>query len=208
MWSDLLSVEHVGREDDFFALGGHSLLAARVIDQLDPTASAFSVTFPIRLGGLLDVGALGRALTEVSRRHEILRTTFPVVDGRPLQRISPMSGFTLEVVDLSALRIMDSEADRLASTALERTLDLIHGPLAAAVLLRRDAQDHTLLLTLHHILFDGWSAGILLREVAAFYQGSALPDLPIQYGDFAVGGARSSRRRRRISISPARSVSR
>ncbi len=157
-----------------------------LIDQLDPTASAFSVTFPIRLGGVLDVGALGRALTDVARRHEILRTTFPIVEGRPLQRISPTSGFDLEVVDLSALPVMDAEADRLAATALGRTLDLIHGPLVTAMLLRRDADDHTLLLTLHHILFDGWSAGILLREVAAFYQGSALPELPIQYGDFAV----------------------
>jgi acyl-CoA synthetase (AMP-forming)/AMP-acid ligase II len=261
VWSDLLGVEHVGREDDFFALGGHSLLAARVmarveaalgaelsvrtvfeaptlaalaqrvdaaarsgrgiggmrapilrrfarsgeplplsfaqewmwlIDQLDPTASAFSVTFPIRLGGRLDAGALGRALTGVARRHEILRTTFPVVDGRPLQRIAPEPTLDLAVVDLSALSVPSADPDnsedieRFAATAVESTLDLQRGPLIAAVLLRRAADDHTLLLTLHHILFDGWSAGILLREVAAFYQGSPLPELPIQYGDFAV----------------------
>src|SRR6185369_13370519 len=137
-------------------------------------------------GGLLDVGALGRALSDVGRRHEILRTTFPVVDGQPLQRIAPEPTLDLAVVDLSTLSRPPDDIERFAAAAVESTLDLQRGPLVSAVLLRRAADDHTLLLTLHHILFDGWSAGILLREVATFYQGLPLPELPIQYGDFAV----------------------
>ncbi len=165
-----------------------------LIDQLDPTRSAFGVALPVRLGGRLDAGALVHALREVVRRHEVLRTTFPVVGGRPVQRIEPEPELPMPALDLSGLSqaVREEEAERLSAAELARPLDLASGPLMRTLLLRFGPEDHTLILTLHHILFDGWSGGVLLREVAALYrafaagEASPLPELPIQYADFAV----------------------
>jgi len=130
----------------------------------------------------------------VVRRHEALRTTFPAVDGRPVQRIAPPAALAVPLVDLTALPA--GARDRLARSLVHREalrpFDLGRGPLVRACLLRLGAEEHAALFTLHHIVADGWSMGILVREVAALYAAllerrpAALQPLPLQYADFAV----------------------
>ena len=145
------------------------------------------------LEGALDVPALGRAFGEILRRHESLRTAFGVHEGEPVQVISGVPDVALEVVDLAALTTEEAGA-RLEQRALEesrRPFDLSRGPLVRAMLLRQDAHRHVLLLTMHHIVSDGWSMGIFMREMAALYEAfhagrpSPLPELPVQYADYA-----------------------
>ncbi len=161
-----------------------------LIDQLDPTRAAFGVPLAVRLHGTLDPAALGRALQEVVGRHEVLRTTFPVLDGRPVQRIAPPLAVPLPLVDLTGHPA--EEEERWIDAALRRPLDLARGPLVRALLLRRRAAEHTLVLDFHHILFDGWSGGVLVRELATLYraftagEASPLPELPVQVADHAV----------------------
>ncbi|HEU4561105.1 MAG TPA: amino acid adenylation domain-containing protein, partial [Longimicrobium sp.] len=147
-----------------------------------------------RLGGALDRAALERALGEIVRRHEALRTTFAELDGSPVQVIAPFGGFALPVEDLSDL----SEADREAAVRhrvdeeARRAFDLAAGPLFRAALLRVDAEDHVLVLSMHHIVSDGWSMGVLFRELATLYEAyrdggeSPLAELAVQYTDYAV----------------------
>ncbi|HSF43652.1 MAG TPA: amino acid adenylation domain-containing protein, partial [Thermoanaerobaculia bacterium] len=164
-----------------------------LIEQLEETGAAFFTPIPVRLRGDLDVQALSRSLDEVVRRHEALRTAFPVVDGRPVQRIAPEARLDLPVIDLSALPedARNTEPGALAAALHRRPFDLARGPLVRAALLRLAGDDHHLVMTVHHILFDGWSGGVLLQEVATLYaafaagQSSPLPELPIQYADFA-----------------------
>jgi amino acid adenylation domain-containing protein len=165
-----------------------------LIDHLDPEGSGLNSPLPVRLRGDLDSRALESALAEVVRRHEVLRTTFPVVGGRPVQRVEPAAPLALPRIDLAGLpeEARESTARAILDAELTRRLDLERGPLVRALLLIQGPDDHLLVLTVHHILFDGWSAGILIREVAtlyaAFSQGerSPLPELPVQYADFAV----------------------
>jgi pristinamycin I synthase-3/4 len=164
-----------------------------LIEQLEETGAAFFTPIPVRLRGHLDVPALSRSLDEVIRRHEALRTAFPVVDGRPVQRIASEARLELPMIDLSALPedTRDAESIALAAALHRRPFDLARGPLVRAALLRLAGDDHHLVMTVHHILFDGWSGGVLLKEVATLYgafaegQPSPLPELPIQYADFA-----------------------
>jgi amino acid adenylation domain-containing protein len=136
---------------------------------------------------------LAQTLQEVVRRHEALRTTFIAAEGRPVQVIGPARPFALPVVDLGAPPGAEREAEALALAGQEarRPFDLAGGPLLRAALLRLGADEHVLLVTLHHIVADGWSLGVLVREVAALYEAFArgrpapLPELPIQYADFA-----------------------
>ena len=147
----------------------------------------------VRLIGSLDVEALGRSLDEVMRRHEALRTTFPVVAGRPVQVMADAQSVALVEEDLSLLGEEEREAElrRLAAEEAKRPFDLAVGPLVRARLWRLGEEEHALLLTMHHIVSDGWSLGILTRELAALYGAfragcpSPLPDLSIQYADFA-----------------------
>jgi amino acid adenylation domain-containing protein len=164
-----------------------------LVDRLDPGNVAYNVSFPLRLNGPLDVAALRKGLTELVRRHEALRTTFPVVDRLPVQVIAPASAVPLCLVNLSQMSQAERErqACRLARGQARRPFDLDKGPLFRATLLQLEQTEHWLLLAMHHIVVDGWSTGILLAELGALYaafvkgQGSSLPELPVQYADFA-----------------------
>lgn len=254
IWSDVLGLDDVGVDENFFDVGGHSLLAVRVmsrvrtalgvdvslrtmfdqptvaalaravegagrtdssaapaiaprppgldaelpltfgqealwfLDQLVPDNPFYNVPSAYHLTGPLNVGMLTTALTEIVGRHESLRTTFGSARGRPFQRVHPAAAVTLEVEDLRSLqsRAADEEGRRRAREEASQPFDLAAGPLFRARLLRLTADDDVLLLTTHHIVFDGWSAGVLLRELSALYGGSALAPLPVQYPDFAV----------------------
>ncbi|MDH7486312.1 MAG: amino acid adenylation domain-containing protein [Anaerolineae bacterium] len=164
------------------------------LERLEPGRALYNVPeVTFRLRGPLDVAVLERSLNEIVRRHETLRTTFGQVDGRPVQVIHPSRQLTLPVVSLEHLPLeqREAEARRLAAEEVMRPFDLARGPLFRAVLLRLATDDHVLILPMHHIIADGWSIGILLRELAALYtafskgQPSPLPELPIQYADYA-----------------------
>ncbi len=169
-----------------------------VLDQLTPGLTAYNLLLPVRLEGRLDAGALERALHEIVRRHEALRTRFEVVAGSPVQRIEPAAPFALPRVDLRGLPPAEREAEteRLAAREAARSFDLGRAPLLRATLLQLaaavEAPEHVLLLTVHHIAADGWSLEVLSREVTALYDAftagspSPLPELPIQYGDYSV----------------------
>ncbi|NOJ98439.1 amino acid adenylation domain-containing protein, partial [Corallococcus coralloides] len=158
------------------------------IDQLDPGTALYNIPVAIRLEGDWDAGALERALHEVVRRHEALRTTFVAGNPEPVQQIASDSAFTLEVDDLTA---NTAEVRRRVEQEVLRPFDLAQGPLIRALLLKLGAREHVLTVTMHHIVSDGWSLGVLVREVgtlyAAFVQGqpSPLPELPVQYADYA-----------------------
>jgi amino acid adenylation domain-containing protein len=164
------------------------------IDQLQPGSDLYNLPVALRVEGPLGAAVLARSLGEVVRRHEALRTVFPLRDGLPVQVIQPAAPFLLPVVDLSGLPESRREALALTLAGEEagRPFDLARGPLLRGVLLRLAAEDHVAALTTHHIASDGWSEGILVREVmalyAAFAEGrpSPLPELPVQYVDFAV----------------------
>ena len=165
------------------------------LDQLEPGSAAYNIPAAVRLKGLLDVKALERSLKEVVRRHEVLRTTFTVVQGQPVQVIGEGEEFGLSVLELAAelsAEEREAEVQRLAQVEAAQPFDLGTGPLLRGTLLRLSAEEHVALLTMHHIVSDGWSTGILIRELAALYeaftqgQPSPLPELPIQYADYAV----------------------
>ncbi|HEU4508047.1 MAG TPA: amino acid adenylation domain-containing protein [Pyrinomonadaceae bacterium] len=161
--------------------------------QLDPNSSAYHVSNAVRLTGALDVAALEQAITELVRRHESLRTRFVEVDDEPVQLIDPAGSLPLSLIDFSALIESEREAavQKLAKEQAERTFDLERGPLVRTALLRLGAESHVLLFTLHHIICDAWSLGIMSKEIAILYDAfsagrpSPLPELPIQYADYA-----------------------
>ena len=259
IWAEVLGVQSVGVEENFFDLGGHSLLATQVmsrlrgvfdielhlrslfrsptvrglsklveqavseesgivappitpagrdgklplsfaqqrlwfLDQLDPLNASYNIPAALRLEGRLDVDALGRALNEIVRRHEALRTRFALVDGDPVQVIEPAETFKLGFVDLSHLGETEREAAarKLAAEEAARPFDLSQSPMLRVRLLRLADEHHVLLFTLHHIITDGWSSGVLIREVSQLYaayskgEPSPLEELSIQYADFAV----------------------
>ncbi|HEX8282854.1 MAG TPA: amino acid adenylation domain-containing protein [Pyrinomonadaceae bacterium] len=161
--------------------------------QLEPTSASYNIPAAVRLGGRLDVPALEQTLGEVVRRHEALRTTFAEEGGVAVQIISPADALTLEVTDLGALPVAEreAEAERLVGEEARKPFDLAAGPLLRVKLLRLAEEEHVLLLTMHHIVSDGWSMGVLVREVAALYrafaagEASPLAELPVQYADYA-----------------------
>ncbi|MET0399653.1 MAG: amino acid adenylation domain-containing protein [Longimicrobiaceae bacterium] len=163
------------------------------IDQLQPGAAAYVLPFPLRLRGALNVRALRRALSEVVRRHEVLRTVFVVEGGEPAQSVRPAAPVPFPAVDLAGLGAArgEAEAARLAGVEALRTFDLARGPLLRTVLARLGPEDHAVLFTLHHVVSDGWSTGVLTRELSALYgafvrgEASPLPELPVQYADYA-----------------------
>jgi acyl carrier protein len=164
------------------------------LDQLEPGSATYNIPMAVRLQGALPVALLEASLNEVVRRHEALRTRFVSEQGRAVQVIAPTLSLRLPVVDLSGLSEgqREAEAHQLAGEEARRPFDLAQGPLLRATLLRLGEPDHVLLLTMHHIVSDGWSMNVLIREVAtlceAYRRGreSPLPALPIQYADYAV----------------------
>ncbi|HVG45250.1 MAG TPA: condensation domain-containing protein, partial [Longimicrobium sp.] len=164
------------------------------IDRLEPGSAVYNIPVAWRLAGALDEAALERALGEIVRRHEALRTVFAEADGSPVQVIAPFGGFSLAVEDLSTLGETNREAAvrQRAGEEARRPFDLSAGPLFRAALLRLGEDDHVLLLSMHHIVSDGWSQGVLFRELSALYAAyreggeSPLPELAVQYADYAV----------------------
>ncbi|HKH48265.1 MAG TPA: amino acid adenylation domain-containing protein, partial [Thermoanaerobaculia bacterium] len=255
IYAEVLGLERVGREDDFFDLGGHSLLATQVasrvraafgvelpvrvvfeeptvaglaawlegstpagdrsrmqaraslreaplsfaqqrlwfLAQMEPGSPLYNIALAVELRGRLEPVTLAAALGEVVRRHEALRTTFRVVADEPVQAVADDAGFALPRIDLAGLpeAAREEEAGRLASAEARMPFDLGRGPLLRAALLRAEGERHVLLLTMHHIVSDGWSLGVLVRELGALYgaflegRPSPLPELALQYADFA-----------------------
>ncbi|HYG62726.1 MAG TPA: amino acid adenylation domain-containing protein, partial [Thermoanaerobaculia bacterium] len=188
------------------------------LERLAPGSPAYNVPLAVRISGPLSLRLLAQALEEVARRHEALRTTFAEREGHPVQVIAPLLRVPLEVVDLSGLPPAQRETELVRRATAEALLpfDLEAGPLVRAALLRLAGEDHALLVTMHHIVTDGWSMGIFLRELTALYGGRELPVLPVQYADFAawqrawltgdVLAAQLGYWRQRLSGAPARLI--
>ncbi|WP_345327445.1 amino acid adenylation domain-containing protein, partial [Kitasatospora aburaviensis] len=155
------------------------------LHRLAPEAPDYTAALAWRVAGELDPARLDRALGQLAARHESLRTTFPLVDAQPVQRVDAAPAVTAVRHDLRGLDDPYGEAVRQAAEELHRPFDLAAGPLVRVTLWRTGADEHLLVLALHHIVSDGWSLGVLVRELGALYEGRALPDLPIQYADFA-----------------------
>ncbi len=257
IWAQVLGLEEVGRDENFFRLGGHSLLATQVLsrvrevcgvevslrvlfeeptvrgvvaaieqklkgekkdepklapvtrdqelrlsfaqqrlwflDQLEPGSNAYNIPAAVRLRGELNVDALEQSLGEIIRRHEALRTTFAVAGTEPVQLIHETEPYHLSIDDFSHLPEAERENQwpALAGEEARQAFDLQSGPLLRARLLRLEATDHVLLYTMHHIISDGWSMGVLIRELTTLYQAyaqgeeSPLAELSIQYADYA-----------------------
>ena len=263
IYEEVLKLDRIGRNDNFFGLGGHSLLATQVIsrlrsafdveiglrsifevaepqelarkiekalssgstdklpplvraeresergaraplsfaqqrlwflDQLEPNNPFYNIPRAVRFEGRLDIEALERVVNEIVRRHEVLRTRIEVEAGEPAQVIDEWEPRRLEVKGLTHLHreLRDEEAGRMAREEAGTGFDLSRGPMLRVKVLKLGEEEHIILYTLHHIVSDGWSMGILRREVAALYQAysageaSPLADLPVQYADFAV----------------------
>ncbi|HEY1497420.1 MAG TPA: amino acid adenylation domain-containing protein, partial [Candidatus Solibacter sp.] len=164
------------------------------LDLLEPLTSQYNLPYIARLRGRIHVGTLERSLNAILQRHEALRTRFDFVDGTPAQLVDPWQHSPLPVVELSALAVPERESElrRLIGEEAVRPFDLTTGPLFRACLIQLAEDDRVLLLNTHHIVNDGWSLGILVREMSAFYgaflagQPSPLPELPLQYADFTI----------------------
>ena len=165
------------------------------LHQLEPDSSAYNQPNAMRLQGALDVEALRRALDVIVDRHEVLRTTFILADnGLPVQLIGESRSLGLTLLDLSGCPDSKREAElqRLMKEITERPFDLSHDLMLRSRLLKLSPTEHVLLLVKHHIASDGWSGGILWRELATLYEAfstgrsNPLPDLPIQYADYAI----------------------
>ncbi|MCD4691423.1 MAG: amino acid adenylation domain-containing protein, partial [Calditrichales bacterium] len=163
------------------------------LDQLEPESSMYNIPSAFRLRGPLDISSFERTITEITKRHEILRTTIVTVNGKPQQVISQNLPLTTPLIDLSKMEkdLQDEEVKRLAMEEANRPFKLNLGPLMRVTLLRLDDNDHAALVTMHHIISDGWSMGILMQEVSIIYEAfsknrpSPLPALSIQYVDYA-----------------------
>ncbi|WP_416671502.1 non-ribosomal peptide synthetase [Egbenema bharatensis] len=164
------------------------------LDQLQLGSPLYNITSALRLKGQLNVEVLQRSLNAVVQRHEVLRTTFQTVEGQPVQVIAPTLTVPLPLVNLQSLPPAEQDAQvlQLASQDAQQPFDLTQVPLVRLTLLRLNEEEHVALFTMHHIVSDGWSIGILIRELTALYEAflrgepSPLAPLTIQYADFAV----------------------
>ena len=164
------------------------------LDQLDPGNPVYNLSMAFRLTGVLNLAALENSLSEISRRHDILRTIFPAEDGQPAQVVMPAQFAKLPLIDMTRLAVTarESAMQQKVKAELQRPFDLARGPLWRATLLRLADQEHALLLIIHHIIFDGWSFDIFFRELSALYSAfsagrpSPLEELSLQYSDFTV----------------------
>ncbi|BCL38241.1 non-ribosomal peptide synthetase [Nostoc sp. MS1] len=164
------------------------------LEQLLPDSQFYNFPQSFRLFGSLNLQALEQSINEIVRRHEVLRTTFTALDGQPVQIIAPVLSVPLHLIDLRSLAASakDVEIQRLMIEEFQQPLNINQGPLLRATLLQLDTEEYLLLLSIHHIVFDGWSVGVLFQELTLLYQAfanglpSPLAELTIQYADFAV----------------------
>ncbi|MEH2067463.1 MAG: amino acid adenylation domain-containing protein [Nostoc sp.] len=164
------------------------------IDQLEGANATYNEFFALNMKGSLQLTCLEQSLTEIVRRHEVLRTTFPVVNGYPVQAIAQPTTVTLPVIDLQDLPEFEQSVvvQRLATQEAQRPFNLTTGPLLRLTLLQLNEAEYVLLVNLHHIVTDGWSIGVLIQELGVLYRNAiadvstTLPELGIQYADFAV----------------------
>jgi len=162
--------------------------------QLDPGGSAYNVPWAVEITGRLNLEVLERVVNEIVRRHETLRTSFTVVRGKPVQKITPTLKLALGVIDLEHLPETEraNEVDQLAADEARKPFDLEQSPFLRVTVLRLSPEKFMMLLTMHHIISDGWSMGVLMKEMIALYRAfnegrpSPLPELPVQYADFAL----------------------
>ncbi len=171
------------------------------LEQLGAVEAVYNLPVNLHLSGRLDVAAVKQTLAEIVRRHEILRTTFDVIDGEPTQIIAPEGKIDLSILDFSSLS-PDQRAEQTSRHTREearRPFDLSHGPLLRATLIRLSEEEHVVLLTMHHIISDGWSISVLMREIVTLYEAfsakkaSPLEELPVQYADYAIWQRSESR---------------
>ena len=159
-----------------------------VLDQLEPGSTAYNMPFPMRVRGKLDIEALQRSVDALVGRHEALRTTFASESGKPVQVIRPEARVLVEVEGVDSEQALQ---ERLKALYAE-PFDLVRGPLLRVQVLRLSGREQLVLLMMHHIVSDGWSMGVLFRELTALYAGYRkaeevhLPELPVQYADYAV----------------------
>jgi len=162
-------------------------------EKLTRGSGAFHLALGTKLKGQLNVPALEQTFTEIIRRHEGLRTSFPMIDGELVQKISPPSRFEIPIVDLRRFDETEQEtiSRDLGQAELSRPFDLASGPLARAILIRYRDDEYMIICTLHHIISDGWSRGLMVKEISTIYEAftnaerSPLAELPVQYADFA-----------------------
>jgi amino acid adenylation domain-containing protein len=159
------------------------------LHRLEPDSSFYNMHAAFSLEGQLNIPALERCFNEIIRRHEVLRTTFAEVDGYPVPVVTPALEFRIDVDDLSGMESVEIERRIHAET--QRSFSLARGPLLRVRVMRVAEEEHLVVFVVHHIAADGWSMGVIVREVAALYEAyargdeSPLPELPIQYADFA-----------------------
>ena len=168
--------------------------------QLDNNNPFYNESFQIKITGNLNIPALEKSINEIVRRHEVLRTSFPTIEGKPLQQIHPCLSVNLPVIDVRGLP--EAEVQQIIIFEARKPFDLSNGPLLRTTLLRLDSESYVLILVMHHIITDGWSMGVFFQELSTFYQdaistdtrggdvacnvSTRLPELPVQYPDFAV----------------------
>ncbi|MBW4483046.1 MAG: amino acid adenylation domain-containing protein [Tildeniella torsiva UHER 1998/13D] len=162
------------------------------LDQLEPGNSAYNLPIAVRLWGALNSSALQQSFQSLIQRHEILRTTFTTVEQQPMQVVHPDRAFQLTILDLTAASDPNIQLQKIVRSASCQPFDLSQDQLLRGTLIRLQEREHVLLLVMHHIIADNWSMGVLVQELATLYPAlvenrpAALPDLPIQYADFAV----------------------
>ena len=190
---EALPLRRAHRESSFLPLS-YAQQRLWFLDQLAPGSAAYNISMKLRLTGELNRDALSQALNEIVRRHEVLRTRFVVQDGNPVQEIAEAFHVQVEEMDIAACTAQEreEEARRLAREEVGRAFDLGRGPLLRVKLLRVEEQEHVLVVTMHHIVSDGWSMGIAVQEFTQLYAGyvsgekTQLPELGVQYPDYAV----------------------
>ena len=163
------------------------------LNQLEPDSPAYNHPNAIRLDGVLNVEALRKTLDAIVARHEVLRSTISLEDGNPVQVIAEAPSVELQLIDLREMPDGEHEAEiqRLVVVKTQEPFNLSQDLMLRAFLARLSEKEHVLLLVMHHLVSDGWSSGILFREIATLYKAlsagspSPLPELPIQYADFA-----------------------
>jgi amino acid adenylation domain-containing protein len=164
------------------------------LDQLQPNSAFYNIPVALRLSGQLNIAAIESSINEIIQRHEALRTNFKIVEGQPVAVIASTKNLKLLVVDLLHLRESEREieAQRLATVEANRPFNLEREPLLRGMVLQLGETEYVLLLTMHHIISDGWSLGVFVKELTELYKAfctgkpTSLPSLPVQYADFAL----------------------